>query len=308
MSYIQCFNVNNYKPSDSLKNLFEELIIQPFNNHSPNQAWETTVRCKDKDYHRKSILDRGRTDFDALFNGLSPEDKVLLYCAYYMPMHLYSSYHIFTKHFLPHITEKIVFIDIGCGPLTSGIAIWAAARQCNITFIGIDRSQVMLNKAMEINNKSNNENRDPFFKDFHRILDYNQLPYYLSCHVEVGDTDDTLIIFNFCYVLASHTFDDDDALNSLIGVINRVVNEHEKHKICVVYQNPVSKRFQENWNYLKSGVITDSSIFNESGFERQDSTKKERFGYENLWGISKTRSVSYDSFNNFSYLENYSDR
>lgn len=35
MSYIHRFNVNHYRPGENLKNLFEELVIQPYNNHPP---------------------------------------------------------------------------------------------------------------------------------------------------------------------------------------------------------------------------------------------------------------------------------
>lgn len=310
MSYIQCDDVNNYKPSENLKNLFEELVIQPFNNHPPTQAWVTEVKNKNNVYHRKTILKRGRADFDMPFNGLSPEDKVLLYCVYYMPMHLYSSYHIFSSKLSLPVSNKVIFIDLGCGPLTSGIAYWAATRPSNITYIGIDRSQAMLNKALEINNNFNNENRDLLFYDFHLISDYNQLPCYLSSHVEIGNPDDTIIIFNFCYILASHTFDQNETLDSLIGVINRIANEYEKYKICGVYQNPVGRQFQENWKNLKSMVKKYNSMFDVSGFSEQFSPKVELFGksYVTLLGEQRPLKVSYDSFNNFSKLEDYSDK
>ena len=90
---------------------------------------------------------RGSTHFDKEFEGLSPEDKVSLYCLYYVPMHLFSSYHVFTKY-LTLASDKIVFIDFGCGPLTSGIAFLAAfERHSDITCISIDESRVMRDKA-----------------------------------------------------------------------------------------------------------------------------------------------------------------
>lgn len=301
MSYIHCYNVNNYRPSERLKNLFDELVLQPFNNHPQTQAWEVEVKNKEAEYHRKIILEQGRTDFDMPFNGLSPTDKVLLYCRYHMPMHLYSSYHIFTKYLLPQIVKKVVFIDIGCGPLTSGIAFSAAAKQCDITYIGVDRSQAMLNMAMKINNFSEDEMRDPFFNSFHQVSDYNKLPYYISSYVEMNNAHDTLIILNFCYVLASHTFDDIEALDSLIGVVNRVVNEYDSLRTCLIYQNPVGLQFQKNWQQLKSGVTTYSPVFDISDSSGQDTTVVEVLGYET---IMERLKVSYDSFNNYSFREN----
>ena len=40
MSYIHRFYVNHYRPGENLKNLIEELVIQPYNNHPPTQANE----------------------------------------------------------------------------------------------------------------------------------------------------------------------------------------------------------------------------------------------------------------------------
>ena len=99
---------NRYPYSEDLQNFFEDVIKQPFENHLSTPAWKAEVRDKDHAYHRGVILDQGRTNFDEPFNGLSPEDKVLLYCVYYMPMHLVGSYHIFrvcNQVFTTHLTS-----------------------------------------------------------------------------------------------------------------------------------------------------------------------------------------------------------
>ena len=111
---------NYYKPSDSLQNLLENKIITPLRGSLPEVAANPSV------IHdlSKTVLDRGRTNFDESYQNYISEDKVLLYCVYYMPMHLYSSYHFYTRH-IPLIgINDIIFIDFGCGPLTSGIAFW----------------------------------------------------------------------------------------------------------------------------------------------------------------------------------------
>ena len=148
---------NRYTYSENLEKLFEDLVKYPFENHPPTRAWEDEVRNRDSYYRRRDILDQGRANFDVPFKGLSPSDKVLIYCNHYMPMHLISSYHIFrvhTRFFTTHLTSagnNVVFIDFGCGPLTSGIAFWAFARQSNIIYLGIDSSQAMRAKAQEVN-------------------------------------------------------------------------------------------------------------------------------------------------------------
>ena len=82
---------------------------------------------------------------------------------------------IFLQNRLPPITEKVVFIDFGCGPLTSGIAFWAFARQNEHHFyLGIDSSQTMLDKAREINQYACQQISNPYFKTFETARDYNE--------------------------------------------------------------------------------------------------------------------------------------
>ena len=82
MPYIHCSHDNYYKPSESLKNLFEELIVKPFEHDLPALSediknnriyyWEDIAR----------ILKQGQSDFDEVsFDKPSneyyfPKDKV----------------------------------------------------------------------------------------------------------------------------------------------------------------------------------------------------------------------------------------
>ncbi len=99
MSYIRCSNNHSspyYIPTENLRSLFKDLVVQPFENHQHTLSWINLVKNRDFQYHREKILDHGRTNFDVPYAELSPQDKVSLYCVHYMPMHLFSSYHIFT--------------------------------------------------------------------------------------------------------------------------------------------------------------------------------------------------------------------
>ena len=306
MSYIHCSNDNYYKPSESLKNLFEELVIQPFKRYLPILAEDLEERRFGKlNYQRKVMLEQGRTNFDEPFEGFSPEGKVSFYSLNYMPMHLYSSYHIFTKKLFLPVSGKVVFIDFGCGPLTSGIAFWAAARQGNITYVGIDSSQTMRNMARRINQYGPNGSGEPFYKDFHIGRDYNGLPKFLSDEIKLDNPADTLVIFNFCYFLQSKTFEDPSKIEEL-GELLYFADIGTK--ICMVYQDPVGDRFQGRWHNFKSWVITYHSAYDVSGFGWQDPTKVASVKYDTLWGEQHAIKVSHDSFNNFYYYDHYRDR
>ena len=159
MPYIHCSHDNYYKPSESLKNLFEALIIKPFEHDLPILAedvrnnriyyWEDIAR----------ILRQGQSNFDEVsFDKPSneyyfPKDKVSIYCVHHMPRHLFGSYHIFTNYLTP-ISEKnkVVFIDFGCGPLTSGIAFRAFTGRCDLLI-----SELIVHKRCLIRRQSSTD-------------------------------------------------------------------------------------------------------------------------------------------------------
>ena len=268
MSYIHASHDNHYKPGESLKHLFEELVVQPFEHDLPALAadvkhnriyyWEDIAR----------ILRQGQSDFDETsYDKPSneyyfPKDKVSLYCVHHMPRHLFSSYHIFMNYLTPiNEKNKVVFIDFGCGPLTSGIAFRAFAGQCNTTYLGIDSSRTMLDKAAVINTYGPNTYREPFFDKFALIrgYKYDDLTGLLDKYIEKGDS--TQIIFNFCYFFSSPTLD----THNLSDVLIEIMTEYKQHKVWFVYQNPDhqslsgARRFNVygKWEKLK----TNLSIF-----------------------------------------------
>ena len=275
MSYIHRPYNNYYEPGESLKNLFEELVVQPFEHDLPALAedvrntkiyyWEDIAR----------ILSQGQSDFDDVsFDKASseyyfPKDKVSIYCVHHMPRHLLGSYHIFTNCLAPiNEKNKVVFIDFGCGPLTSGIAFRAFAGESDITYFGIDSSQTMLDKAASINKYGPNRYKEPFYDEFELVRECDDLTKLLDKYIENGDA--TQIIFNFCYFFSSPTLD----IKNLSEAIIQIMKKYNQHKMCFVYQNPdhrplsKSGRFKMygNWEKLKTnlsvfrGQITRSNL------------------------------------------------
>ena len=278
MSYIHRPHDNYYEPGESLKNLFKKLIIQPFEHNLPALSedvknnriyyWEDIAR----------ILRQGQSDFDEVsFDKSSseyyfPKDKVSIYCVHHMPRHLFGSYHIFTNYLTPiNEKNKVVFIDFGCGPLTSGIALRAFAGQRDITYLGIDSSQAMLDKAGIINKYGPNKYREPFFDKFElmRDYDYGYLSKLLDKYIENGDT--IQIIFNFCYFFSSPTLD----INNLSDVLIQIMKKYNRHKMCLIYQNPDHQSLSESrrlklygkWEKLKTNLSVFRSQVPQSDVE-----------------------------------------
>ena len=291
---------NCYEPSDSLHSLFENKVITPFRESLPEEAdiFEGYTNPNYITGLREDVLEQGSTDFDASSSwgskDYTPERKILLNCVFYMPMHLYSSYHLYSR-VCRHVIEgeNVVFIDFGCGPLTSGIAFWAAAGQRNITYIGVDISEHMLNMAAGINAAGPFGNSDaPFYENFHRGRNFNNLPAYLNS-IEKGNPEDTLILFNFSYVLAPMTFQ--GGINELINVLHNIVQANLGYKIAMMYQN--IRDSDENWQKLKNGVI---NAFPDSIFIAQNEPETMRVKYDRLMqGTPHRYDVSYDFFYNW---------
>ena len=276
MSYIHCSHDNHYTPSESLKLLFDELIVKPFEHDLPALAediknnriyyWEDIAR----------ILQQGQSDFDETsYDNPSneyyfPKDKVSIYCVHHMPRHLFGAYHVFTNVLTPiSETDKVVFIDFGCGPLTSGIAFRAFAGKRDITYLGIDSSQTMLNKAATINNYGPNAYREPFFDKIALIRDSDALPRFLDRYIEKGDR--TQIIFNFCYFFSSPTLDIDALSDALI----QVMTAYNQHTMYFIYQNPDHRpvsgarrlKVYGKWEQLKTNLSVFGSPDIQSNLE-----------------------------------------
>ena len=298
MSYIynDAYEHTYYKPSDELQNLFQVQVIQPIRETRPDVAslYDPPPNIDGIRRLSENILDRGTTKFneqstDVQYGVFTLEDKVLLYCVHYMPMHLFSTYHIF-RNYLTSISHNAVFIDFGCGPLTSGIALWAVTSQHNITYIGIDSSTAMCNKAKAINQHGPDRySSSPFFENVYLITNYEDLPRLMD-RIEMGSPSDTQIIFNFSYFLQSYTFSNPTNIENLGKIINLLTSQYEDNKICLVYQDPDVGAFQRRWYDLKS-------FFNSTA---QDVPKVTTLAYDRLIQNRKHYNVkaSYDIFHN----------
>lgn len=279
VSYINCYNDNYYMPSKSLTYLFQESVIQPFERDLPTLAAD--VKNKKAYYWNDiaRILEQGQSNFDKTSFDIPsnshyfPEHKVSIYCVHYMPMHLFSSYHVFTNC-LTSLSEsdKIVYIDFGCGPLTSGVAFWAFAGWSDITYFGIDSSQTMLDKAKEINRYGAYRYKEPFFDKFeliHHHDDYDDLIKLLDKYIEKGD--ESQIVFNFCYFFASPILE----INNLSDVLIRIMKEYNQHKVCLIYQNPDHRslygpprsKLYGKWEKLKTNLSVFRSQVTQSDLE-----------------------------------------
>jgi len=246
----------NNKP---LKEIFSELkqssecraAVEYFRHRT-----RTRADCTDEEI-RKGILKRGSVDFDSpTYEGEEPSYKVEAYIHCYMGMHYQANLAVFRKLGRKlgfdniNDSRRILFIDYGCGPMTSGFALLEClSKRCastEIAYRGIDISRRMCEKARQINAAYGLFSDAGFFcgiddamKDINRTI-----------------LDDCTIIVNFSYVLSKQTFKPDKTtLDHLIDTIIDWANNLSSLDIYfyILYMNPEGN-FHDNWNKMKNGL------------------------------------------------------
>jgi SAM-dependent methyltransferase len=246
---------------DDIKECFKKFVTHPYKNHIETVGWKKEILEQKDNYHRETILEQGTTDFCVLFNELDTDEKVLLYCYQYMQMHVMSSYYVFKEHwdlfkdyvYTADTRERIktfpLFIDFGCGPLTSGLAFAHIQQEPKINFhyIGIDKAKSMLTKAEEF---SSDQRFSGCTFDFLESYDNDTLLLLMSKYGLLNHPSQ-LVILNFCYFFASKSLD----VNELVITIENILTKYNRTQVYIVFQNPNTPKRDINskWHeFIKS--------------------------------------------------------
>lgn len=221
-----------YEPSRFAEKFFETKFVTPIRIH-PKTNWHRILLGFPKDEIRYNIIELGQANFDKEYGtALTPKEIVMLYCYFNMRKHYFTSLSIFER--LDNLTDiynsskRIKFIDIGCGPATSGIALidylhTQTGRLVKLDYFGVDIAASMRDTAQDF---LNNE-----------IVDNNSLVRLVK---EPGEfdlnelTDGSCILFNTCYLFASNSLD----INKLSNFVNEVRSQNKYLLKYLLFQNP----------------------------------------------------------------------
>jgi hypothetical protein len=247
------------EPSNEIRTLFGKINSQYFNHprvfHAQNSLWGYS-----KTHVLQVVLDRGKCDFTIDYFEITTNDKVLLYCFYNMKKHFFTSYAVFQTvlesltHFFEIDDYKPVFIDLGCGPMTSGLAIADLINSrtgdpISFSYFGVDIAPPMLAKCHEFKEL-------PIFSDdchFNFVLNWNDIDSSLLAELAGKNNP---IIFNASYLFASRSIDAEE----LAYYVNNIAQNYTN--VYFVFQNPDRTDRNEKYEVFKSYLSYELLITN----------------------------------------------
>lgn len=253
------FDRDCFTPSPIIAELFREINSDYFNhpkiNHSADNLWGYS-----KKYILDNILGRGRGDYTINSGLITAADKVILYCFYNLKKHFFTAYGVFEivvdslGDFFNKEEYTPTFIDLGCGPMTSGLALGDLIKSktgnaINFTYVGIDISKAMLYKAKEF------EKLSIFSNDcqFYYYTDWGKLGFKILYDKGVNHP----IILNASYLFASDSLDPEN-LAEFVKMISSNFNN-----VYFVFQNSTllerNLKYERFKSYLEIKPIISSS-------------------------------------------------
>jgi hypothetical protein len=279
-----------YQQSDELITFFKEAVQKPFNDHPRTEQWERLViePYKSKNFNQiKAIVAEGtqkgenyfisgQANFDEPYKGLTQDERVLVYCYNNMKQHTVSQLYIFEKHskvFEPYFFEsnkQVLFLDFGCGPLTSGISVaryfsehsQGKNQKLKFRYIGIDRAESMLRKAKEFSQFPklfHEESKFWFFqpKPNPVSISFAERP---SSYITHFADDTSLVVLNFSYFFASPSLDTTFITDLVDFLKESVFKKFLSSDICLIFQNPQHSGSNTKWHEFCQQVTQFKSI------------------------------------------------
>lgn len=188
------------------------------------------------------VLEMGRADFRVgyshpIHGAISAEDKVALYCFMNMRSHFYASLATFRAYDLSaalSATEPTLFVDVGCGPGTSGLAFAETLNGAHrFDYVPLDIAQPMLDRAASL---------------VAAAKAYNVGNGSIGRYV-IGETDQhRRIILNASYLFSSDSLD----IPWIVDIVNQAKSDGDA--VLFIYTNSTDQRAGEKWREFCAAI------------------------------------------------------
>ena len=273
-------------PSQIIQEIFKKQINDEV-SLLPNTSIPNSFLGYDKSVILNDVLKRGRANFDEPYADISSDQKVLLYCFFNMKKHFFSSYAVFKKVWysfhllLSGSTSSLTFIDLGCGPLTSGLALgdlhkYETKDPLLIDYIGVDTSRSMIEKAKELR-------QCELFHSDSTFNFYSSLEKVNPSKIREEASPNRSIVVNASYLFANITLEQGNTLIDFTKQLSNCFNN-----VHFIFQNTSKASENETWIHFKSHV--NHKLLNSENTE-------EKFVYQN------TRNAKREPHEEYVYYE-----
>lgn len=247
-----------YNIGGTFERLFNKFVLKPIKDDAYSELPQYVMgNCEETN---KALIDYGRINFsspkicqmdNADANGrkqmreFSAHDIVKLYCYHYMSEYYYETKALYSTYSKAGIPNSVLFIDMGCGPATAGLAFMDVFGDVvsNVEYYGIDTSEAMLDMA------------EKMMKDgygdkvcFNKVRSFSQLDANFWAGVSEVPS---LVVFNFSnfFSMVSPAFSEKLA-NQISNIMKKYpLNKYEffilqaegeeNSKSCKVFKNGI---------------------------------------------------------------------
>lgn len=213
---------------------------------------------------QKKILKQGAADFDQKYYPNDAHEKAHYRTDFYvsdsgyMDMHIKQNLQAIRESFKDGIPESLLFVDFGCGPMTSGLALAEVLfkqtpnYKTHTSYFGIDASRNMVAKANYINERHRLFAPERFKVVQGTQFDSTMIPQSFS------NSQDMVLFLSF--VLAPQTYQADNIGKLAEGWKQHIENQLECKQTKIVYLNPLDAFFHSNWYVFKKSMLTSNAI------------------------------------------------
>jgi len=245
-----------FTPSPFTENLFNQKFIDYIKYHN-STVWNNILLGLDSFTIRSEVINFGQANFDKPYKKLQPSDIVKLYCYFNMRKHYYSSLYLYERcSWIKRLVAKVgclKFIDVGCGPGTSGVALTdyllsIKSLKQEFDYIGIDYYDSMLKAAADLMTNS-----------VYKQCTSNIFTKSISNIQSTDFNNANAILLNTCYLFASPTLN----IELLATEINNLLNTYSNLPRFLLFQNTTDESKNINYNIFKTKIINHEVLLSE---------------------------------------------
>lgn len=193
-----------YNIGGTFERLFNKFVLKPIKDDTYSELPQYVMgNCEETN---KALIDYGRINFslpkicqmdNADANGrkqmreFSAHDIVKLYCYHYMSKYYHETKALYSAYSKAGIPNNVLFIDMGCGPATAGLAFMDVFGDVvsNVKYYGVDTSEAMLDMAEKMMKDGYGDKAC-----FHKVRSLSQLDANFWAGVSEVPS---LVVFNF---------------------------------------------------------------------------------------------------------------